>query len=585
MYGSRKSLKAILVAVLAVVLIANAMLPITVMGSSNDTSTDTQYYVVKAGDTLQSIARVYNVTANDIMVANKLSNSDRIYTGRVIKIPVSSATENNSWYSTRLTVNLVDADVRDALTAVARNAGYTIIFDGQPTQKINVTLENVSPLKAVDYITRLADLSYLKDGNTLMVGTATDLNSTFVDKVVMTKFTLDYITVEALQSQANTLGLENVQYVSTEQDDSTVYISAYPKELAKIKELIDILDVSSNIMAGATLVSSNFTSLDFEYIDASEFSGLIANLGMDPGIVLASRPYTLYTFVTGAALADIKAIKSIVDRPLTGMNASGSKDEVIEAPTTVAEAPTTANSGNNGNSDATSSPAPSPAPVPSTPTTEEETKILREIALEYIDRAAAVEILNSFPYEVTIYGPEKMTKKIWLMGTESEVNKAEGKIKEFDTESYADSMKLENQFFIYDLQNCTAQEMLDRLTNIELDGVTFKTNAYPNVSKALIVYCDYSKQDQIKSLLAALDTATTAEMEYRAVEKTTSETIGRSRIEALRVTHPEIPATAEFQFVTVTSKSGDATTCTTYVKATPEMTDYIKALLAEMDEA
>lgn len=577
MYGSRKSLKAVLVAVLAVVLIANAILPITVMGSSNDTSIDYQYYVIKAGDTLSGIARVYNVTVSDIMVANNLSNADRIYAGRVIKVPINSATEKESWYTTRLTINLVDADVRDALTAIARNAGYTIIFDGQPADKINVYLENVSPLKAIDYVTRLADLSYLKDGNTIMVGKASDLNSTFVDKVVMTKFTLNYITVETLKSQAGTLGLENVQYVNAPQEDSIVYISAYPKELAKIKELIDILDVSSNIMAGATLITSNFTSIDLEYIDATEFSGLLANLGIDSGIVLNSRPYTLYTYVTGAALADIKAIKNIVDQPLSGKNLEASKQEIIDTP----EEPTTAANGSGNNTTGGSNTDNTPNPAPS----ETENTILREIALNYIDRDAAVEIINSFPYEVTVYGPEKMTKKIWLMGAESEVNKAEGKIREFDTESYAESLKLENECFFYDLQNCTAQEMLDRLANIDIGDVTFKTNAYPTVSKALIVYCDYSRQDQIKSLLAALDTESTTENAYRAVESTANEVIGRSRIESLRVTHPEIPATAEFQFVTVTSKSGDSTTCTTYVKATPEMTDYIKALLAEMDAA
>lgn len=582
MYGSRKSLKAVLVALLAVVLLANAVLPITVMGSGNDSKTDYQYYAIKSGDTLTGISRAFNVTVNDIMVANNLSNADRIYAGKVIKIPVSTSAETESWYATRLTLNLVDADVRDALTAIARNAGYTIIFDGEPANKINVRLENVSPLKAIDYVTRLADLSYLKDGSTLMIGKAADLNSTFVDKVVMTKFKLNYITVESLKTQAGTLGLENVQYVNTDRDPSTVHISAYPKELAKLKELIDILDVSSNIMAGASLITSNFTSIDLKYIDATEFSGLLVNLGLESGIVLTSRPYTLYTYVTGSALADIKAIKNIVDKPLTGMNLSASNQEVVDKPT---EPATNNNSGNtNNNQGGNTSTNPGTTTTPPATTVQENT-VLREIALEYIDREAAVTILNSFPYEVTVYGPEKMTKKIWIMGKESEVDKAEGKIREFDTESYADSLKLESQFFVYDLKNCTAKEMLDRLANMDLGEVTFKTNAYPSVSKALIVYCDSTKQEQIKNLLDALDTASTSEIEYRAVESTSNATVGRSRIEALRQTHPEIPAAAEFQFVSVTSKMGDSTTCTTYVKATPEMTDYIKALLAEMDVA
>lgn len=567
--SSTKKLKAVLVAVLAIVLLVNAVLPMTVMGSSKKNSGDYQYYVIKSGDTLTRIAKTHGVTVSDIMTANNLSDADRIISGKVIKIPLTEESSASTWSSSRLSLNLVDANVKDALSAIARNAGYTIIFVGDATTTLTVNLEQMSALKAIDYVTRLAGLSYLKDGNTLMVGTTAELNEKFIDKVVMTKFTLKYITVGVLQTQASALGLSNVQYVSTEADDSTVFVSASPKELAKIQELIKLIDVSSNINAGAALVAANFKEINLNYITAEEFSGLLSSLGLDPGIVVASRPYTLYTFVTGSALADINTIKAVIDKPLTGANLGASKsDQVVEPSTTP-----------SGGTDAPST------GTPGTSTGSEEAKILREIELEYIDRTMAVGIIDSFPYEVTVYGPEKMTKKLWLMGTESEVNKAESKIKEFDTESYADSMKLENTFFVYDLQNCTAQEMLDRLANIKLENVTFKTNAYPTISKALIVYCDFAKQEQVKSLLDAMDTASTEEVLNRAVEVTANEAVARNRIAGLMSVHPEIPTMDQFTFITADSKTGSGSACTTYVMATPEMADYIKGLLTELDSA
>lgn len=565
--SSTKKLKAVLVAILAIVLLVNAVLPMTVMGSSKKNTGDYQYYVIKSGDTLTRIAKTHGVTVSDIMTANNLSDADRIISGKVIKIPLTEESSASTWSSSRLSLNLVDANVKDALSAIARNAGYTIIFVGDATTTLTVNLEQMSALKAIDYVTRLAGLSYLKDGNTLMVGTTAELNEKFVDKVVMTKFTLKYITVGVLQTQASALGLSNVQYVSTEADDGTVFVSASPKELAKIQELIKLIDVSSNINAGAALVAANFKEINLEHITAEEFSSLLSSLGLDPGIVVASRPYTLYTFVTGSALADIKTIKAVIDKPLTGANLSASKNDQVVEPST------TPSSGTNEPT------------TPGTSTGTAETKILREVELEYIDRTMAVGIIDSFPYEVTVYGPEKMTKKLWLMGTESEVNKAESKIKEFDTESYADSMKLENTFFVYDLQNCTAQEMLDRLANINLENVTFKTNAYPTISKALIVYCDYAKQEQVKSLLDAMDMASTEEVLNRAVEVTANEAVARNRIAGLMSVHPEIPTMDQFTFVTADSKTGSGSACTTYVKATPEMADYIKGLLTELDSA
>ncbi len=572
--SSTKKLKAVLVAILAIVLLVNAVLPMTVMGSSKKNTGDYQYYVIKSGDTLTRIAKTHGVTVSDIMTANNLSDADRIISGKVIKIPLTEESSASTWSSSRLSLNLVDANVKDALSAIARNAGYTIIFVGDATTTLTVNLEQMSALKAIDYVTRLAGLSYLKDGNTLMVGTTAELNEKFVDKVVMTKFTLKYITVGVLQTQASALGLSNVQYVSTEADDGTVFVSASPKELAKIQELIKLIDVSSNINAGAALVAANFKEINLEHITAEEFSSLLSSLGLDPGIVVASRPYTLYTFVTGSALADIKTIKAVIDKPLTGANLSASKNDQVVEPST------TPSSGTNE----PTTPGTSTG-TPGTSTGTAETKILREVELEYIDRTMAVGIIDSFPYEVTVYGPEKMTKKLWLMGTESEVNKAESKIKEFDTESYADSMKLENTFFVYDLQNCTAQEMLDRLANINLENVTFKTNAYPTISKALIVYCDYAKQEQVKSLLDAMDMASTEEVLNRAVEVTASEAVARNRIAGLMSVHPEIPTMDQFTFVTADSKTGSGSACTTYVKATPEMADFIKGLLTELDSA
>lgn len=572
--SSTKKLKAVLVAILAIVLLVNAVLPMTVMGSSKKNTGDYQYYVIKSGDTLTRIAKTHGVTVSDIMTANNLSDADRIISGKVIKIPLTEESSASTWSSSRLSLNLVDANVKDALSAIARNAGYTIIFVGDATTTLTVNLEQMSALKAIDYVTRLAGLSYLKDGNTLMVGTTAELNEKFVDKVVMTKFTLKYITVGVLQTQASALGLSNVQYVSTETDDSTVFVSASPKELAKIQELIKLIDVSSNINAGAALVAANFKEINLEHITAEEFSSLLSSLGLDSGIVVASRPYTLYTFVTGSALADIKTIKAVIDKPLTGANLSASKNDQVVEPST------TPSSGTNE----PTTPGTSTG-TPGTSTGTAETKILREVELEYIDRTMAVGIIDSFPYEVTVYGPEKMTKKLWLMGTESEVNKAESKIKEFDTESYADSMKLENTFFVYDLQNCTAQEMLDRLANINLENITFKTNAYPTISKALIVYCDYAKQEQVKSLLDAMDMASTEEVLNRAVEVTANEAVARNRIAGLMSVHPEIPTMDQFTFVTADSKTGSGSACTTYVKATPEMADYIKGLLTELDSA
>ncbi|MGN0519969.1 MAG: LysM peptidoglycan-binding domain-containing protein [Candidatus Fimenecus sp.] len=580
MTSSKKSLKAALVFVLALILLTNAVLPMAVVGSDNDASAEYQYYSVKSGDTLTRIAQNYGVTVSDIMTANDLSNADKIYTGQILKVPLSSASaKGSSLVSSRISMTVVDANIKDVLSAIALNAGYYIIMEDTngSNETVTVALEEMSALKAIDYVTRLVGMTFLKDGNTIYVGTADALNSTFVDKTVLTKITLNYISAEGLQAQMNALGLSDVQIVSTNNKDE-FYISGYPKELAKVSELIKLLDVSSNIMAGGGMIASNFTPLELEYITADEFNSLLNNLGLSTGIVLSSRPYTLYVYVTGANLTDIKTIKKIVDKPLSGANLA-------------AQGTTAADNGNSGdatipNTPATTTPSGSEpstdTPVtPTEPTTEN--LILREVALSVINRTAAVEILNSFPLDITIYGPEKMTKKIWIAGTEDQVDQAEAYIRQFDNDDYAASVLNDKRFFAYELQNCTASEMLDRLSALDLEGVTFKTSTYAALTKSLIVYCEPYLEESVKALLLEMDTTATSETANRAIESTTSAAVAQQRIDALCALYPELSA-YEFTVAEIPGKDG-ALKCVTYVKASSETADYIKALFEEMNTA
>ncbi|MGN0560175.1 MAG: LysM peptidoglycan-binding domain-containing protein [Candidatus Fimenecus sp.] len=577
MKSSKKSLKAALVFVLALILLTNAVLPMAVVGSNNDASAEYQYYSVKAGDTLTRIAKNYGVTVSDLMTANDLSNADKIYTGQIIKVPLSSASaKGNTLVSSRISMTVVEADIEDVLSAIALNAGYYIIMEEGKSQTVTVTLQEMSALKAIDYVTRLVGMTFLKEGNTIYVGTADALNSTFVDKTVLTKIHLDYISAEGLQTQMSALGLSNVQIVSTNNKDE-FYISGYPKELAKVSELIKLLDVSSNIMAGGGMIASNFTPLELEYITAEEFNGLLGNLGLSTGIVLSSRPYTLYVYVSGANLTDIKTIQRIVDKPLTGANlaAQGTTAPAAGEDVTITEPSTEPTTG---------TPTEPTTGTPSDPTTPtEEPLVLREVELTVIDRSAAEEILNSFPLTITVYGPEKMTKKLWIAGTQDQVDQAEAYIRQFDNADYAASVLNDKRFFAYELQNCTAAEMLNRLAALELEGVTFKTGTYSALTKSLIVYCEPYLEESVKALLLEMDTTATSETANRAIEATSSTTVARQRIDALCALYPELNA-YEFTVTEIPGKDGEMK-CVTYVKASSETADYIKALFEEMNTA
>lgn len=572
MNSSKKTLKAALVMVMALLLLTQAILPMSVMGSNRDSISDYQFYSVKSGDTLTKIARNFGVTTSDIMTANNMSNGNKITTGTVIKIPLSSSsgTGKGTFVTTNLSLNVVDATVKDVLTAIALNAGYTIIFVGDASKTITVTLEQMSALKAVDYVTRLADLTYLKDGNTLMVGTAQQLNTTFTDKIVYTKFTLNYITVEALMTSASTLGITSVQFLKTGDNQREVYLSAYPKDLAKMSELIEKLDVSTNVMPGSTMITSNFTAIELTNIKADEFRALLTELGLDDGITMASRPYTLFVYVTGKALADIKTIKSIVDVPLSGANL-----DAVQKPTEATTAPTTEKP-----TESPTEPTTGGGQTPQDPN-ENLPRVFKKITFENMDMDFAKQILMKFDPKASIYNDGKMTKAFWAYCTEKAYYEGQAEITDIDSKT--DSM--DKSFFVYPLKNYTAAEMLKRLSSLDLEGVTFKQSDYEATSKTLFIYCSFSMQEYLKKTLKRMDEEiVTDSNDWRTVESGKDESVNKARISLLRDLYPGvIPGEKQFRFEMVPDKTGQDQKCITFVDATPEKCDQIKALLKDLD--
>ncbi|HOD02828.1 MAG TPA: hypothetical protein PKN28_05830, partial [Clostridiales bacterium] len=92
-----------------------------------------------------------------------------------------------------ISVNFNEVNVLSALSAVTKFTDYTILYLGAE-QTVTANISNVTPLTAVDYLLRMVNMSYIKNGNMLIVGDVGMLNSNFIDKATLVKFNLKYIT-------------------------------------------------------------------------------------------------------------------------------------------------------------------------------------------------------------------------------------------------------------------------------------------------------------------------------------------------------------------------------------------------------
>ena len=562
MKGSKKFGKSILVVALSLILIFSAVAPLTVMGSenygggSNGTGLGQyRYYSVKSGDTMASIAQKNGITISDIMTYNNLDGNDTLYRGQVLKLPITSANAPSSIVSSKITIKAKDASVKDVVSAIAYNAGYTVIFKGSDS-KISVEFENMSPMKALDYVTRFAGLSYLKDGNTLLISTPDDLNTTFVDTLVLTKFTLKYITHSELMAQASALGLSSMKTVSQSNNQREIWISAYPKEMAKLKELIEILDASENISVGSNSIASAFTPIKLDYISASEFSSLLGSLGLHTGITMTSYPMTLFVYVSGVQLSDIMTIKKVVDTEEALSNVLGGNGT-----------PTPDGSTNTNPDDSTTE-----EPV-------EEPIVFERIDLVNITRSDAEALIAKSGEDVSTYGHERMTKSLWLFGTQSAINTAKALITSIDENiaSAADTVHT------YTAKNCTVDELMKRLQGVTYENVSFYQYDHSSITNSIIVYCDDTTwNNEILPLLERLDSVD-GENAKTWIPVTSAEgdaTVALTeKIDTLKGLYPEAFNGIEFRYIFMEDKT------VVYANATSAEATRIKNIISAFDNA
>ena len=598
MKGSKKFGKSILAIVLSLMLIISAVAPLTVMGSDNNGGGDKgtplgqyRYYSVKSGDTLASIASKNGISVSDIMTYNGLDSTDKIYRGQILKVPVTSANKENQVISSSISIKAKDSNVKDLISSIAYNAGYKVIFKGAGTETVTIDLNKVSPLKAIDYVTRMVGLSYLKDGNTILVASAGELNSTFVDSLVLTKFSFKYITYQELLGQASALGLSNMKNVAQTNNGRDVWISAYPKEMAKLAELVEILDAPENISVGSNSIAAAFTPIELDYIPASDFSNLLGSLGLHTGITMTAYPMTLFVYVSGTQFSDIMTIKKVVDteKAITNDNKPGDTivvpdDGTNDEPTTDAPAgDVNDNTNNDTNNDTNVNDTPTEEPV-------QEPYVLEKIEFVNLERSDVEGYIRTQVSDVTFYGHSRMTKAVWVYAKESDVAKAKELIETIDA-SVPDAA---STVHTYTATNCSVETLMSRLSDVNIEGVTFQTYDYSNLTNSIIVYCDASTwNNQIYDLLVAFDTEHTGEATWIPLESKEGDTRAlaedplNERLAVMKELYPEVFNGVEYKVVVLEQKTTDKTTykAVLYAKTTSDKASRMTSLLDAMDNA
>lgn len=475
-------------------------------------------HTVGAGETLGGIAKKYGVTVDEIARVNGIDNVNLIAAGAVLKIPSAQGTSDEpkpadspktaepavvtadfkvgvqnpqpevkstaattvktsvtpveiesrgeepsdgdytsmlTFFDTKVSVSFANASLLDVLTAFAQSLGYNIVYKGDSTTKITLSMKDVTLGEALDYILKLNDLSYIVKDNTIIVGEKGDLTSSFSEEAKITEFILTYVPAETIIRQINTFNIP-VTATPSGGNEYRFLAQGLPEDLARVRNLINMVDRRENAVGGGTKPASSFYSIELTHITAAEFQRVLSAASLPSGVILSSRPKMLYVFAIPAEYSSIKSIKAVVDVAGPQEAAGEDAEKIVE-------------------------------------------KTLKYVTVDLIEAQIRANA------DVEIIKISTNNAKMWLRGKSQGIADAEKIIELLDRSENAakDEIQLVEKFTPVVTQHITATMLRDTLSRLAIDAISIVYEANP---KTLYVYTTDENLEKIYELIKIIDT-------------------------------------------------------------------------------
>ncbi|RCX13801.1 LysM domain-containing protein [Anaerobacterium chartisolvens] len=476
-------------------------------------------YQVKKGDNVDLIAKRLGVDKNDVLEKNKISSDTILQPGQ--KLIISTGSDGGEQQPARrsyappsaITMDVAEADIRDVLSSLAIGMGVSIIYLDEP---VNVTMhaEDMSPGLMLELVLKKHGLEYIRDGDTLVIGKASMLEKSFFSQMVITRFSLKYITADALSAQLGKLGLE-LKEMKLDGNPKAIWIQAAPQTLGKVREVITALDRPEN----ANKDDVSLTVFELSHISAKELAQLITDMELKVTTIRAEANQKKI-WAQGSAeeisklgrlieMLDVPEnrvfVDSIVEIKLKYITPEKLEPIVQKVGIPVNIISLEANTGAFWAQGAEAAIADLKNLVQQLDIVDNynmtEYDSLTRINLKYMSASALAPIIQQLGIEVKLITVQSNPGMIWVMGKAGELDAVNSVVAGVDI----DTNRRDLSIFAMDFSFVTADQALAGLAQVGLEGV--KTLALnQEVSKSLLIICPRAMESTVKSTLWGIDT-------------------------------------------------------------------------------
>ena len=161
----------------------------------------------------------------------------------------------------KISIDLSDADIKDVLRVLSKKGQLNIVSDKTLSGVVNVALQDVTLMSAIDLILNTQGLSYKMVGNTLMVGNSKNLD--LPTRLETRIFRLENVSPEQVETvlAPHLTPQESIQYVP---HDNLIITTIDPKKIEKVRAIIKRLDSEKipQILLEAQILEVSKSSLD-----------------------------------------------------------------------------------------------------------------------------------------------------------------------------------------------------------------------------------------------------------------------------------------------------------------------------------
>ena len=196
------------------------------------------------------LASTIMLNVGDLTWAQMLDSGTRAVRGQItISREVTIAPDNKE----KVSLSLRDANVKDVLQMLGKQGKFNLVLDESVTGTLTVDISNVSINKALEYVFTLMDLSYVKDGNTVIVAKKSTIEGKNMAVRNLKTIPVQYKSAVNIANQLNNTifkvprsGGSAIAVAAADPDSNSLLVMGTDSDIKLVGDALRELDVPRN---------------------------------------------------------------------------------------------------------------------------------------------------------------------------------------------------------------------------------------------------------------------------------------------------------------------------------------------------